>query len=110
MDRTEAYSAAEKLQLWRLIRHIGDFKIARIAVSADSKKDLLNERFHIIEINVFTPMPLNLLDRHDTWENRTAFIDLAMLALAQNVGSLSKNLVPKPIFFKKLKMHYRVKI
>jgi len=109
LDRSADYTSDEKQQLWKMIHHIGDFKIARIAVSADSKQELLRGIFHIIEINIFIPMPLNLLDHHVPWKVKNYFIDSSMMALAKNVGSLPKSLVSKPIFFKKLMMHYRVK-
>jgi len=109
LDRTGDYSLEEKQQLWQMIQAAGDFKIARVAASADSKQDLLKGRFHIIEINIFTPMPLNLLDFRQSWRRKIRFIDTAMSALAVCVKGLAEDFAAKPIFFRKLKMHYRVK-
>ena len=85
------------------------FKIARTSLSADSMYDLLKGVFQIIEINIYVPFPLNLLESDISWNSKRRFIDLSMDYLAKNVGKISTHRKPESIFLKKLLMHYRIK-
>ena len=88
--------------IWSYVRQLGDFKISRVCVHANSEQDLLQGEFHLIEINLFVPMPINLLDKNYTWPDKTKFIFKCMMALAK----LTKNLNPRStrpaIFTRKL--------
>lgn len=108
-DQTFDYTTSDLNTLWRHLNKIGDYKIARASLSADSKVDLLKGKFQVIEINIFIPLPLNLLDSNQSWRSKLRFIDSAMFDLAKNVGNISNHKKPASIFFSKLLMHYRIK-
>lgn len=108
-DLTQSFPADETQIVWNHIKKIGAFRMARVCVKADSKSDLLQGNFHIVEINLFTPMPLNLLDPQIPWAAKARFIRADMYFLAENTRTISANQERKSIFFKKLAMHYKVK-
>ena len=108
-DRTQSFRDDEKEVIWNHVKKIGNFRMARVCMKADSKSDLLQGKFHIVEINLFTPMPLNLLDPETPWTEKAQFIKESMFFLAENTRAISAKQERKSIFFKKLAMHYRVK-
>jgi hypothetical protein len=108
-DRTQSFTEDETQIIWNHVKKIGNFRMARVCMKADSKTDLLQGNFHIVEINLFTPMPLNLLDPKTPWPEKAQFIRAGMFFLAENTRAISAKQERKSIFFKKLAMHYRVK-
>ena len=109
IDRTPQFTRDELAQLWEHVSRVGHFRMARAALKADSEVELLAGNFHIVEINLFTPMPLNLLDEVTPWQEKAKFIKHAMVHLARNTAGLFKGQKEEGIFFKKLIMHYKVK-
>ncbi len=99
---THKFNESELKQIWSYVREIGDFKISRVCVHADSRQDMVAGRFHLIEINLFVPMPINLLDKSYTWRDKTRFILNSMMALAQVTKTLNLQPQQQPIFTKKL--------
>ncbi|MCP4294276.1 MAG: hypothetical protein GY786_01575 [Proteobacteria bacterium] len=83
--------------------------MARVGIKANSAEALVAGRFHIVEINLFTPMPLNLLDDSKSWLEKARFIRTAMHHTAENTARAFKKNEEENIFFKKLVMHYKVK-
>ncbi len=83
VDISEQFSAAELHLLSSFVEEIGKFKISRLSVRANSRQELLAGNFHVIEINLFLPMPINLLDNSYSWETRLKFIYRAMTSLAK---------------------------
>lgn len=61
-ELTEELSDLQKQNLWSHLSELGFFRIARMSARADSLQDLCEGRFHIIEINLFVPLPIDLLD------------------------------------------------
>ena len=108
-DLTQGFLDTEIQMVWNHVKKIGKFRMARVCVKADTQTDLLKGNFHIVEINLFTPMPLNLLDPDTPWKNKLAFIRAGMFSLAKNTKAISANQERKNIFFRKLAMHYKVK-
>jgi hypothetical protein len=108
-DYTTEFNGKKSRILWEHISKIGHFRIARVGLKADSEEDLLAGRFHIVEINLFTPMPLNLMDKNKAWLEKVGFIKKAMLHIAKNTAKVFKQSEEENIFFKKLIMHYKVK-
>ena len=108
-DRTAEFSAEMLLKLWEHIGCMGQFRIARVGLKTTSIQKLLEGEFHIVEINLFTPMPLNLLDRSKTWQEKALFIRDAMHHLSRITGQIPVLKRETGIFFKKLMMHYKVK-
>lgn len=92
-------------QLEKVSQHataIGQFKIARIGVRANSLDDLVAGDFKIIEINLFVPMPLVLLCEQRRPIDNIRFVFNAMTALAKVTKRIPKDQPHKAIFFKKL--------
>ena len=108
-DITQRFLGVGTQIIWNYVKKIGYFRMARVCVKADSEADLLQGRFHIVEINLFTPIPINLLDRDVPWQQKLLFIKTGMLFLAKNAKAISDNQERKNVFFKKLAMHYKVK-
>ena len=99
---TASFSAAQLDQLWTLMRRIGAFNIARVSLCADSAADLLAGRFHVIEVNLFLPMPINLLDRRYSRADKLRFITTAMMGLALATKHRDRNLPERPVFTKSM--------
>jgi hypothetical protein len=108
-DRTMDFTAEEIAGIWQNLRKIGQFRVARVGLKANSEVDLLQGLFHIVEINLFTPMPLNLLDPAKTWPENTRFIKRSMVHLMWNAKAISSRQIRENIFFRKLIAHYKVK-
>jgi len=108
-DLSRHFTGADAQTIWRHVRTIGNFRMARVCVKTNSETDLLQGRFHIVEINLFTPMPLNLLDPNISWEEKAQFIKNGMQFLAENAKAISATQERKNVFFKKLLMHHKVK-
>lgn len=103
-------SEKNKTNIWHKLRNIGQFKIARVGLRANSVADILNGDFHIFEINLFTPMPINLLDDRDSLKSKIFFVKKTMRALAKITKTIPKSQKTKSIFFHKLIKHYQLKI
>jgi hypothetical protein len=95
--------------LWNYLSQIGPFKIARVGLRADSIDDVLDGNFKIFEINLFTPMPINLLDDKETLNRKIQFIKKTMSALANITKRIPVHQKYQPVFFNKLIKHYRLK-
>lgn len=107
-DMTDEFSYVEIKKVLEHILSIGEFRMARVGVKAESKEALVRGDFQVIEINIFTPMPLNLLDLSQPWKVKKMFVWELSHALVQAIAALPDN-DPKPIFWKKTKMHFKVK-
>ena len=82
VEITDAFDEAGLATLSAHLDRIGRFGITRMSVRSDSREALLDGDFHVIEINLFVPMPINLLDARYTTRERWRFIRRAMMALA----------------------------
>ena len=80
------------------LSEIGEFGISRMSVRADSNEDLLAGNFHVIEINLFLPMPINLLDESYSWSQKLRFIRKSMMSLAQATKLIKHSEYKQPIF------------
>lgn len=98
VEITSDFTQQEQQALSDYLSELGHFGISRLSVRADSREDMLAGQFHVIEINLFVPMPINLLDDALTAADRWRFIRRAMMSLAV----ATKNIVPvarqRPIF------------
>jgi len=94
--------------LWEMTGRLGRFRIARIALRSDSLDALLEGNFKIIEINLFVPLPLALLDKRKSLRTRLAFIRDSMAALAEATRSLPPDQPRKPIFWPMLLLNTRL--
>jgi hypothetical protein len=97
-DITEKFSEDQKQTLFELIGQIGRFSISRICVRANSIDELLAENFHVIELNLFTPMPIHMLDRKFSRVNLWKMISSYMMTLARVTRHRDKNRVEQPVY------------
>ena len=99
-DITESFSASQLETIWALLGEIGRFNISRAGLRADSVDQMLAGKFHVIEINLFIPMPVNMLDSgyrfSDLWRMSRSY----MMALARITKTRNKELKEKPVFTK----------
>jgi len=109
-DLSQSFMDKGAQTIWNHVRTIGNFRMARVCAKADSETDLLKGQFHIVEINLLTPMPLNLLDPVVPWKEKQQFIRSRMMLLAENAKAISARQERKSMLFRKLAMHYRVKL
>jgi len=108
-DLTGRFPVIGSQIIWNHVKNIGNFRMARVCAKADSEFDLLKGQFHIVEINLFTPMPIQLLDPKVPWENKLRFIRQGMLLLAENAKAISTSQKSKNVFFRKMAMNYKIK-
>lgn len=99
-DRTESFGKDELQNLWEMMKAIGFFRIARVGVRANSIEELLLGNFHVIEVNIFLPMPLVLLDREVGWTRKHQFIRESMKSAARLAGNGFRPLKRYPIFLR----------
>ena len=101
-DITEQFSGQQKQKLWQLLGEIERFPISRVGIRADSVEDMLAGKFHVIEINLFIPMPINLLDPRygffELWKLGRGY----MMSLARITKARDKSLPEKPVFTKQM--------
>ena len=108
VDVSASFTPAELGTLAAYLREIGHFGIARMSVRADSREAMLAGRFHVIEINLFLPMPINLLDARYTWQEKWRFIRTAMMSLALATRAITPVARP-PAVFTRMMMYGRGK-
>ena len=108
-DRTNEFTNDELETLKSHLRQFPHFKIARIAVKTDSKEKLLLGEFNIVEINLFAPMPIHLLDADHSSAFKNNFIIKNMKTLAIISGKASKKEFKSLLFYKIVKRHYQLK-
>jgi len=100
----------EQLQkIWGHLRQMGHYRIARYGVRADSLEELIAGNFHVVEINLYVPMPLFLLvDNMALWK-KLIFIKRAMKQLVFITKTIPATQPKKSVFFKKLRSSQRLK-
>ena len=101
-------SDEQKEAIWAKIKHIGSFRVARVGLMADDIDEILEGRFEVIETNIFTPMPLCLLDNAISKQQKKHYIKEITKALALLTASLQEQ-TNASIFFSMAREHYRVK-
>lgn len=97
---SDQFDEHQKQALWDMLGEIGRFGISRVGLRADSIPDLLAGRFHIFEINLFIPMPINILDANYDFFDSWRLIRLYMMSLARITKARNKATEEKPVFTK----------
>ena len=97
---TDRLSGEQLEKLESLMLEFADFGIARASLRANSVADMLTGRFHVIEINLFIPMPINMLDARYRWWELLGMVWQYMLALARTTRARDKSLPEKAVFTK----------
>lgn len=98
VDISEQFSKQHLAVLGQYLDDVGSFAISRMSVRADSIDALVDGNFHVIEVNLFLPMPINLLDDTYSWNVRFKFIRRAMMSLARATKAIKPNDNPQAIF------------
>lgn len=96
--------------LWQHLSQIGDFRLSRVGIRANSLEALVSGDFQIIEINLLYPMPLIVLSNNCNWGNKIAFIVRAMWHLAAVTKTIPLSQPRKSVFFKKRTLAHRLKL
>ena len=86
--------------LWQIVNQCGEYNISRASFRANSIEDVLLGKFHVIEINLFVPMPINMLDSRYGPKDLFALIRSYMMSLAKITKARNKKWVEKPVFTK----------
>ena len=107
-DLTGLLTAEDRAQLWRLLSEMGDYRIARVGLKTPSLEALLEGVFQVVEINLFTPMPINLLDEEQSLVKRQEFLKGFAKAVADVIAQ-SEQQPSKPIFWEKTRRHFALK-
>ncbi len=97
-DITHQFSLGDLQRLISYKKEIGKFGQSRLSVRADSLEDLIAGNFHVIELNLFTPMPINLLDRSYTWQRKLKFILRVGRSLARATRAIPSSQPSHPVF------------
>jgi hypothetical protein len=108
-DLTSDFSTSELAKIHAHLGQLPNFRIARVGLKSNSKADLLNGKFHIIEINLFAPFPINLLDNKTTKKSKMAFIKNSMYHLACVSDTVPKQHFHTWVFLRKIIKHYQTR-
>ncbi len=106
-DISNDFSLTELQQLKSYMQQLKTINFARVYLKTNSKNALLKGIFHIIEINLFAPLPINLLDKSFT--NKNKFIKKTMHDLVLLSKQTPKKYFKSFIFLKIILNHYKVK-
>ncbi len=107
-DCTNEFDVQALETLKKHLRQLPCFRIARIALKADNHQAVIIGEFKIIEINLFTPMPLNLLDVSHSKQYKMDFIKKNMQHLVVLSDQIPRQDFKRHIFFKKVWRHYQI--
>ena len=95
--------------IWGHMRQMGNYRIARYGVRANNLDDLIAGSFHVVEINLYVPMPLLLLVKQQSLYKNLVFIKNSMRQLVLVTKSIPATQLIKSVFFKKLRVAQRLK-
>lgn len=98
VDISTSFSTEQLTVLGEYLDEVGRFAISRMSVRTDSIESLVAGRFHVIEVNLFLPMPINLLDDNNSWMSRFKFIRHAMMNLALATKAIKPVEQPPAVF------------
>jgi hypothetical protein len=104
-DITHTFSAKQLQTIWFSLRQIGGFRMARVGLKADDRKGILKEKFQIVEINLFLPMPLVLLSENVGLVEKNKIMKKTMSIAGRLVKDIPKKESGKQILFQKFMPH-----
>lgn len=91
-DITNSMTPSELTKVSGYVREIGHFGQSRLSVRADTIEQLIDGDFHVIEINLFTPMPIHLMDdRHPLLSKLQS-----VLTVSASLARVTRSLVDRP--------------
>jgi hypothetical protein len=100
VEITDELDEKDRATLWEMVNQLGRYNISRASLSANSIEALLAGQFHVIEINLFLPMPINLLDEKYSIRDIFSTVFRYMMCLAKITKYRDKSLAEKPVFTK----------
>ena len=100
-DITQTFSSKELQAIWFSLRKIGRFRMARVGLKAADRMGILKGEFHIVEINLFLPMPLVLLTENVGLFEKNRIMKKTMSIAAKLAKAIPKKESGKAIFFQK---------
>ncbi len=109
LDITGQFSAAQLDTLAGYKREIGKFGHSRVCLRANSIAELLTGRFHVVELNLFTPMAINLMDARYSLGRQLRFIGRVAHALALATKALDHERCTDPVFSRMMMYRHRRK-
>jgi hypothetical protein len=109
-ELTASLSTEQLDAIWTHMRAFGRFSISRVGLRADSIDHMVNGDFHVIEINLFVPMPINLLDPVKTLKQQIATVLHTTWHLAQITKHIPEEQEHQSVFFKKWWVARKVKM
>ncbi|MDC9715581.1 MAG: hypothetical protein PSN36_07195 [Gammaproteobacteria bacterium] len=109
-DCSGTFSQNELKKITLHLQELPSFRIARVGLRANSRADLLAGLFHIIEVNLFAPSPINLLDNNLSKKVKHQFIKNSMYHLVKVSNTTPRAHFNRFVFFKKVIKHYQSKV
>jgi len=100
-DITQTFSSNELQAIWFSLRNIGRFRMARVGLKAADPRGILREEFHIVEINLFLPMPLVLLTKNVGLFEKNMIMKKVMSLAARLAKTIPEKESGKTIFLQK---------
>ena len=97
-DLTDQFSEEQKSAVCEILNQIGSFTISRLSVRADSPERLVTGNFQVIELNLFTPMPIHMLDPKYKLRDLWKMIRQYMMYLARLTRVRDRQLAEKPVY------------
>ena len=91
-DVSKRFNSQQKQQLWQHLKHIGQFRICRYGIRANSMQALIAGDFKIFEINLLLPMPLVLISNNTHWLRKIKLAINCASQLAYITKTASPNL------------------
>jgi hypothetical protein len=79
-----------------------------VGVKADNLSALIRGRFHVVEINLFLPMPLVLLSCNVPLWKKNRIMQQTMFSAARLARTVPRSETREPVFFPKMKAHCKV--
>ena len=91
-DITDMLTPSELTKISGYVREIGHFGQSRLSVRADTIEQLIAGDFHVIEINLFTPMPIHLMDAKHSVVNKLR----SVLSISGSLARVTQAMGPQP--------------
>ena len=104
-DVTGHLSGKQQEKLWHNLRGVGQFRMARFGIRANSLEEMVKGHFQIFEINLFLPMPLVLLADNVSSLRKITTVNDVTKQLAHVTGAIPVSKHRKSVFLRKLKVH-----
>lgn len=109
LDCMDQLTEQQQSKIWGHFKQMGNYRIARYGVRANSLDDLINGQFHVVEINLYVPMPLFLLTQQTSLWHKLKFVNKTMQQLVLVTKTIPATQLSKSVFFKKLRISHRLK-